>query len=459
MPSPSRSMPHEPRVVGDDQLVRASFWSWSVSRAAKRQRHLAGDLGQLQAAVAVDVGQDEGLPVLGRRVLCLRHAACRCEQGHGDRRPHAAFSPPGLMTLHAHPTAAAISRPRGGGKRPAGTRGRCRLAATAASAMVRAQSRWRMEGRTDAAPEPDRRRVGEGGRSAATSTRPTPTTWSASTRRPTRRRRGTAIAAAKAAFPAGGRPRPQQRADALDKIGNEILARKDELGRLLSREEGKTLPEGIGEATRAGQIFKFFAGEALRLGGELLPSVRPGVGVEITREPVGVVGHHHALELPDRDPGLEDRAGAGLRQLRGVQARRPGAGLRLGAGRDHQPRRRCRKGVFNLVMGRGSVVGQALLDIAGRRRHQLHRLGRHRPRASPQAASTRMAQVPARDGRQEPAGRARRRRPRRSRSNCAVKGAFFSTGQRCTASSRADRRPRASTTASSAALTERAEER
>ena len=76
----------------------------------------------------------------------------------------------------------------------------------------------------------------------------------------------------------------------LDAIGNEILARKDELGRLLSREEGKTLPEGIGEATRAGQIFKFFAGEALRLAGEKIASVRPGVDVEITREPVGVVG-------------------------------------------------------------------------------------------------------------------------------------------------------------------------
>ena len=41
---------------------------------------------------------------------------------------------------------------------------------------------------------------------------------------------------------------------------------------------------------RAGHIFKFFAGEALRLSGEKLPSVRPGVDVEITREPIGVVG-------------------------------------------------------------------------------------------------------------------------------------------------------------------------
>ena len=50
------------------------------------------------------------------------------------------------------------------------------------------------------------------------------------------------------------------------------LIRKEELGTLLAREEGKTRAEGIGEATRAGQIFKFFAGECLRLSGETLPS-------------------------------------------------------------------------------------------------------------------------------------------------------------------------------------------
>src|SRR5262249_34974074 len=82
---------------------------------------------------------------------------------------------------------------------------------------------------------------------------------------------------------------PQDRYDALKKISDEILARKDELGRLLSREEGKTLPEGVGEVVRAGQIFAFFAGEAVRLAGEKIASIRPGVDVEVTREPVGVV--------------------------------------------------------------------------------------------------------------------------------------------------------------------------
>jgi len=99
-----------------------------------------------------------------------------------------------------------------------------------------------------------------------------------------------AIAAAKDAAPAWAAGSIQDRSNLLDRVGTEILARKDELGRLLSREEGKTLPEGIGEAARAGHIFKFFAGEVLRLTGDKLPSVRPGIDVEVTREPVGVVG-------------------------------------------------------------------------------------------------------------------------------------------------------------------------
>ena len=59
----------------------------------------------------------------------------------------------------------------------------------------------------------------------------------------------------------------QRRAEILDNIGNEILKRKHELGTLLSREEGKVLPEGVGEVERAGHVFKFFAGEAVRIAG------------------------------------------------------------------------------------------------------------------------------------------------------------------------------------------------
>src|SRR3981189_2150055 len=71
-----------------------------------------------------------------------------------------------------------------------------------------------------------------------------------------------AIASAREAFKKWSRTTPQERFDILDRAGTEILARKDELGRLLSREQGKPLADGVGEAARAGYIFKYFAGEA-----------------------------------------------------------------------------------------------------------------------------------------------------------------------------------------------------
>jgi alpha-ketoglutaric semialdehyde dehydrogenase len=98
-----------------------------------------------------------------------------------------------------------------------------------------------------------------------------------------------AIAAAREAFKTWSRSNPQTRFDVLDKAGTEILARKEELGRQLAREQGKPVADGIGEAARAGMIFKFFAGEAVRLFGDRVDSVRPGVDVEVTREPLGVV--------------------------------------------------------------------------------------------------------------------------------------------------------------------------
>jgi len=92
-----------------------------------------------------------------------------------------------------------------------------------------------------------------------------------------------AIEAASAAFPAWSVSGIQLRHDILKRVGDEILARKDELGRLLAREEGKTLGEAVGETVRAGQIFLFFAGECLRMAGEKIASVRPGIDVEATR--------------------------------------------------------------------------------------------------------------------------------------------------------------------------------
>jgi aldehyde dehydrogenase (NAD+) len=99
-----------------------------------------------------------------------------------------------------------------------------------------------------------------------------------------------AVAAAREAFTSWSEATPQQRFDVLDRAGTEILARKEDLGRVLAREMGKPLADAIGEAGRTGSTFKYFAGEAVRGHGEIFDSVRPGIDVEVRREPVGVVG-------------------------------------------------------------------------------------------------------------------------------------------------------------------------
>ncbi|MGH8744084.1 MAG: aldehyde dehydrogenase family protein, partial [Burkholderiales bacterium] len=99
-----------------------------------------------------------------------------------------------------------------------------------------------------------------------------------------------AIAAAREAQPLWATSGLEQRQQLLMAIGDELIARKDELGRLLSREEGKPLHEGIGEVQRSGQFFHYYAAEVLRQMGETADSVRPGIEIEVRREAVGVVG-------------------------------------------------------------------------------------------------------------------------------------------------------------------------
>ena len=170
-----------------------------------------------------------------------------------------------------------------------------------------------------------------------------------------------AIAAAKAAQPAWAAATPQVRADALEFIGTELLARKDEIGRLLSREEGKPLSNGIAETTRAAQIFKFFAQETLRVEGVAIASVRPGVDVTITREALGVVGLICPWNFPIAIPAwkMAPALAFGNAVVFKPADLVPGSAWALA---EIVSRSGIPKGVFNLVMGRGSVVGQTMLD-------------------------------------------------------------------------------------------------
>ena len=242
-----------------------------------------------------------------------------------------------------------------------------------------------------------------------------------------------AIAAAKAAFPAWSRSGIWERHVILKKAGDEIMARKDELGALLAREEGKTLPEAIGETIRASQIFEFFAGEALRLAGEVIPSVRPNIGVEITREALGVVGIITPWNFPIAIPAWKIAPALcyGNTIVFKPAELVPGCSWAIV---DILNRAGLPKGVLNLVMGKGSVVGQAMLDspdVAGITFTGSTGTGKRVAVAS--LEHTRKVQL-------EMGGKNPMVVLDDADLNVAVEAAansgFFSTGQRCTASSR-----------------------
>ena len=244
-----------------------------------------------------------------------------------------------------------------------------------------------------------------------------------------------AIAAARAAFPAWSRSTPQERYDALNKISAEILARKEELGRLLSREEGKTLPEGIGEAARAGQIFAFFAGEALRLSGEKGPSVRPSLEVEITREPLGVIGLITPWNFPIAIPAwkIAPALSYGNTVVFKPAELVPGSGHALS---EIIARAGLPAGVFNLVVGSGSVVGQTLLehqDVAAISFTGSVTTGRKIAQAC--VLSPVMKKFQLEIGGKNPLV-VLDDADLKVAVDAATNGAYFSTGQRCTASSR-----------------------
>jgi len=244
-----------------------------------------------------------------------------------------------------------------------------------------------------------------------------------------------AITAAKAAFPAWSRSTPQERYDALNKIATEILARKEELGRLLAREEGKTLPEGIGEVGRAGQIFAFFAGEALRLIGEKGQSVRPGLDVEITREPVGVVGMITPWNFPIAIPAWKIAPALcyGNTVVFKPAELVPGCAHALS---EIIARSGIPAGVFNLVVGSGSVVGQTLLEHPDVSAISFTgSVGTGRKIAQACVLSNPMKKFQLEMGGKNPMIVLDDADLKVAVEAC-VNGAYFSTGQRCTASSR-----------------------
>jgi alpha-ketoglutaric semialdehyde dehydrogenase len=242
-----------------------------------------------------------------------------------------------------------------------------------------------------------------------------------------------AVEAAAAAFPAWSVSGVQARAEALEQVAAELLARRAELGDLLAREEGKTLPEATAEVARAGQIFRFFAGEVLRQAGERLPSVREGVDVEITREPVGVVAIITPWNFPIAIPAwkIAPALAYGNCVVFKPADLVPGSAWSLA---EIISRAGFPPGVFNLVMGRGSRVGQTFIGHAAV--NAISFTGSSATGARVMAGATkRFAKVQLEMGGKNPLV-VLDDADLSNAVECAVQGAYYSTGQRCTASSR-----------------------
>ncbi|WP_409432967.1 aldehyde dehydrogenase family protein [Litorimonas sp. RW-G-Af-16] len=239
-----------------------------------------------------------------------------------------------------------------------------------------------------------------------------------------------AIAAARAAQPAWEGMKLEERKNRLHAIGQELIDRCDEIGEVLSREEGKPFAEGRGETFRAGEFFQYYAAECLRQIGESAASVRPGIHIDITREAVGVFGLITPWNFPTAIPAW--KMGPALAYgntvvLKPSEIVPASSHLMAEVINKHLP-----EGVFNMVQG-GGEIGAALSSgkIDGVSFTGSVATGRK----IAQAAVQNMARVQCEMGSKNPIVITEHADIDLAVAQSIV-GAFGASGQKCTASSR-----------------------
>ena len=153
----------------------------------------------------------------------------------------------------------------------------------------------------------------------------------------------------------------EHKVQVLQNIGDELIARCDELGELLASEEGKPFAEARGEIYRSGQFFQYYAAEVLRQIGDLATSVRAGVQVAVTREPVGVVGIISPWNFPTATAAwkIAPALAFGNAVIWKPANLTPASAVELTKIIAKQD---IPKGLFNLVLGSGQSIGNALIN-------------------------------------------------------------------------------------------------
>ncbi|MGH2534519.1 MAG: aldehyde dehydrogenase family protein [Thermomicrobiales bacterium] len=224
------------------------------------------------------------------------------------------------------------------------------------------------------------------------------------------------------------------RANILFKAAQILESRINEVGRDLTREEGKTLKEGIGETTRAVQILRYFAGEAQQPSGEHYPSATPRTLLYTIREPLGVVGIITPWNFPIAIPAWKIAPALAFGNTVVIK---PASDTPLCAVRlvEALAEAGLPAGVLNLVTGSAGQVGDPLVrdervvgitftgsDVVGQ---ELRRLAAERGAKLQLELGGKNPAIVMADADLEHA------------LTHVVNGAMMSTGQKCTATSRA----------------------
>jgi aldehyde dehydrogenase (NAD+) len=239
-----------------------------------------------------------------------------------------------------------------------------------------------------------------------------------------------AVAAARAAQPAWEAVKLEEKKNILHAIGQELIDRCDEIGTILSSEEGKPFAEGRGETFRAGEFYQYYAAECLRQIGESAASVRPGINIDISREAIGVAGLITPWNFPiaiaawKMGPAL---AYGNTVVLKPSEVTPATAHLLAEVLNKHLP-----KGVFNMVQG-GGDVGAALSSSKIDAVSFTGSVSTGRKIA--QAAIQNMARVQCEMGSKNPIVITKNADIDLAVAQ-SIHGAFGASGQKCTASSR-----------------------
>jgi acyl-CoA reductase-like NAD-dependent aldehyde dehydrogenase len=242
-----------------------------------------------------------------------------------------------------------------------------------------------------------------------------------------------AIAAAAAAQPAWAAMPAPKRGEVLYRAANLLEARADQVAREMTREEGKTLPEARGEVGRAINILRYFGGEGARLGGQHAPSERDRVFIQTRRRPLGVVGLITPWNFPIAIPAWKTAPAliAGNAVVLKPSDLAPLCALRMVEALDEAG---VTKGAINLVTGPGSKVGAEIVENTAVRAISFTGSEATGSGIAIEAAKRRARVQLEMGGKNPTIVLADAQVP--DAVNVVVNAAFFSTGQRCTATSR-----------------------